>query len=108
MVYVQSNGSSKLKDIRGSPSMFSHGSEFKKHYDVPFEYHSKIWPSARKAILIDPPMEPTKIMRDLSVDPLLTKIITIPRLQYIRTCSLKREKPFESREIVEIFEEAFR
>jgi len=63
---------------------------------------------ARKVILIDPPIEPLKLLPDLSLDPLLTKIIVLPRLQYIRACSLHRKRPFDSREVVEIFEEAFR
>lgn len=63
---------------------------------------------ARKVILIDPPMEPLKLLSELSVDPLLAKLIVLPRLQHIRLCSLQRKRPFDSREIVEVFEEAFR
>lgn len=63
---------------------------------------------ARKVILIDPPVEPMHLLTELAVDPLLTKLIVLPRLQHIRACSLKRKQPFDSREIVEIFEEAFR
>ncbi|QGQ98800.1 hypothetical protein EHS13_29950 [Paenibacillus psychroresistens] len=63
---------------------------------------------AIKVILIDPPVEPIRLLSDLSIDPLIAKLIIIPRLQYIRVCSLTNAKPYESKEIVEIFEEAFR
>ncbi|MDQ0885094.1 hypothetical protein QFZ81_000182 [Paenibacillus sp. V4I9] len=63
---------------------------------------------AQKVILIDPPIDPIKLLESLSVDPLVVKLIVIPRLQYIRACSLNNAKPFDSREIVEVFEEAFR
>ncbi|RED52816.1 hypothetical protein [Cohnella lupini] len=63
---------------------------------------------ARKVILIDPPIDPFRVLEDLSVDPLLAKIIIIPRLQYIRACSLNHARPFDNRDIVDVFEEAFR
>jgi len=63
---------------------------------------------ARKVVLIDPPVEPLKLLADLSADPLLTKLIVLPRLRHIRACSLHRTRPFDSREVVEVFEEAFR
>ncbi|GFN30955.1 hypothetical protein [Paenibacillus xylaniclasticus] len=63
---------------------------------------------ARKVILIDPPVEPIRIMRDLAVDPLRTKLIVIPYLKHIRACSLNGYKPFDSSEVMEVFEEAFR
>lgn len=63
---------------------------------------------AMKAILIDPPVDPFRVLADLSIDPLMAKIIIIPRIQHIRACSLNRTSPYDSREVVEIFEEAFR
>lgn len=63
---------------------------------------------ARKIVLIDPPVEPIRIMRDLAIDPLRTKLIVIPYLKHIRACSLNGYKPFDSHEVIEIFEEAFR
>ncbi|WP_239617465.1 hypothetical protein [Cohnella mopanensis] len=63
---------------------------------------------ATKAILIDPPVDPARVLADLSLDPLMTKAIILPRLQHIRACSLNQAKPYESWEVVEAFEEAFR
>lgn len=63
---------------------------------------------AQKVILIDPPIDPIRMLSELSIDPLIVKLIILPRLQYIKACSLNHTKPFESQEIVEVFEEAFR
>ncbi|XID94309.1 hypothetical protein ACF3MZ_07240 [Paenibacillaceae bacterium WGS1546] len=63
---------------------------------------------ARKVVLIDPPIEPLRMLDELGADPLLTKLIVLPRMQHIRVCSLRRQRPFDSREVVEVFEEAFR
>jgi|GEM_PF-1108678 len=63
---------------------------------------------ARKVVLIDPPVEPIRIMRDLAVDPLRTKLIVIPYMKHMRACSLNGYKPFDSGEVMEVFEEAFR
>ncbi|MFC4302832.1 hypothetical protein [Cohnella boryungensis] len=63
---------------------------------------------ARKVVLIDPPIEPIQMLSELGADPLLTKLIILPRMQHIRICSLSRKHPFDSREVVEVFEEAFR
>ncbi len=63
---------------------------------------------ARKVILIDPPIDPIRMVTSLSIDPLTTKVIILPRLQYIRACSLNRTRPYDSSEVVEVFEEAFR
>ncbi|WP_138755909.1 hypothetical protein [Paenibacillus sinopodophylli] len=63
---------------------------------------------AQKVILIDPPVDPIRLVNDLTIDPLLAKVIILPRIKYIRACSLNRMKPFESKEVEEVFEEAFR
>jgi len=63
---------------------------------------------AQKVILIDPPVDPIRLVNDLAIDPLLAKVIILPRLKYIRACSLNRMKPYESKEVEEVFEEAFR
>ncbi|WP_105614136.1 hypothetical protein [Vallitalea okinawensis] len=63
---------------------------------------------AKKIVLIDPPIDPIKLLNDLTVDPLLTKLVTIPHLAQIRACSLKGIAPYDHKEIIDIFEEAFR
>ncbi|MFD0588493.1 hypothetical protein ACFQZE_10805 [Paenibacillus sp. GCM10027627] len=63
---------------------------------------------AQKVVLIDPPVDPIRLVNDLAVDPLMAKVIVLPRLKYIRACSLNRTKPYESKEVEEVFEEAFR
>jgi hypothetical protein len=63
---------------------------------------------ARKIILIDPPVEPTSILGDLNIDPLMVKLIIIPRLQSIAAASFRGISPYESREVMDVFEEAFR
>ena len=63
---------------------------------------------ALKVVLIDPPVDPIRMLTELAIDPLLAKVIVLPRLHYIRASSLNRTKPYDSREVVEVFEEAFR
>ncbi|MCD1257399.1 hypothetical protein B5M42_000930 [Paenibacillus athensensis] len=63
---------------------------------------------AQKIILIDPPVEPSQLLPELGADPLLVKLIVLPRLQHIRACAFHRSKPYDSREVVDVFEEAFR
>lgn len=63
---------------------------------------------AQKVVLIDPPVDPIRLVRDLSLDPLLAKVIVLPRVKHIKACSLNRMKPYESKEVEEIFEIAFR
>lgn len=63
---------------------------------------------AKKVILIDPPIDPVRMMQDLSIDPLLAKLIIIPHLPYIRACAYNHTKPYENKEVMAVFEEAFR
>ncbi|MDX8360780.1 hypothetical protein [Cytobacillus sp. IB215316] len=63
---------------------------------------------ARKVILIDPPVDPMNILLDLEIDPLLIKLIVIPRLKYISASALKGTIPYNNAEVVEVFEQAFR
>lgn len=63
---------------------------------------------ATKVIVIDPPVDPMRMLSELSVDPMLVKLIVIPRLQHIRACALNRARPYDSREVMEVYEEAFR
>lgn len=63
---------------------------------------------AQKVILIDPPVDPIRLVQELAIDPLTTKVMVLPRLQYIRACSLNRMKPYESKEVEEVFEQVFR
>lgn len=63
---------------------------------------------AKKVVLIDPPTEETDILNTLGVDPLTTKLITLPHLSKMKACNLRCIAPFTDREIVTIFEEAFR
>ncbi|GKX28656.1 hypothetical protein SH1V18_11360 [Vallitalea longa] len=63
---------------------------------------------ARKIVLIDPPTEEMSLLHDLHIDPLTTKLITLPHLSKMKACSLKCIAPFTDKDIVTIFEEAFR
>ncbi|GKU77595.1 hypothetical protein [Paenibacillus sp. L3-i20] len=63
---------------------------------------------AQKVILIDPPVDPIRLVNDIGIDPLLAKVIVLPHLKHVRACSLNRMKPYESKEVEEVFEEAFR
>lgn len=63
---------------------------------------------ARKVLIIDPAIDPLTILSSLTADPLGTKLITIPYIKYIKACSLKGMKPYESREVITIFEEAMK
>lgn len=63
---------------------------------------------ARKVILIDPPVDAISILRDINIDPMLVKMIILPRLQSIAAASLKGRVPYEDDTVVEVFEEVFR
>ena len=45
---------------------------------------------------------------DLSIDPLLAKLIIIPHIPHIRACAYNHTKPYENKEVMAVFEEAFR
>ncbi|GMQ55932.1 hypothetical protein AN1V17_03240 [Vallitalea sediminicola] len=63
---------------------------------------------ARKIVLIDPPTDEMSILNELHMDPLITKLITLPHLSKVKACSVKSLPPFNDRDITTIFEEAFR
>lgn len=63
---------------------------------------------ARKLVTIDTPINPLEIMKLLEIDFTNTKVIPIPNLTEMRRCALMHTKPYESSEVVRIFEEAFR
>lgn len=63
---------------------------------------------ARKLVTIDTPINPLEIMKLLDIDFTNTKVIPIPNLTEMRRCALMHTKPYESSEVVRIFEEAFR
>lgn len=63
---------------------------------------------AKKIVLIDPPIDEMTILKDLSMDPLTTKLIMLPYLSKIKSCVIKAQPPFNDPELKNIFEEAFR
>lgn len=63
---------------------------------------------ARKLITIDTPVSPLMIADNLNIDPTSTKLITLPAVPTIRACALRRDRPYEYMDVVNIFEEAFR
>lgn len=63
---------------------------------------------AKKVILIDPPIDPIKLLSDMSLDPMTAKLVIIPKLHAMKACSIYHTKPYDNPEIVDIFEEAFR
>ncbi|QUI25112.1 hypothetical protein HZI73_23680 [Vallitalea pronyensis] len=63
---------------------------------------------AKKIVLIDPTIDEMLILRDLSMDPLITKLIMLPYLSKIKSCVIKAQPPYLDPEIRTIFEEAFR
>lgn len=63
---------------------------------------------ARKLVLIDPPISPVMIAERIKVDPTITQAIMLPNLPIIRACELTHEHAYEYKDVVSIFEEAFR
>lgn len=63
---------------------------------------------ARKLILIDPSVDPMSVVNRIGIDPMTTKLITIPRMSRIQALSFNGVAPFNDSEVVEVFEEAFR
>ncbi len=63
---------------------------------------------AKKIVLIDPTIDEMTILKDLSMDPLSTKLIMLPYLSKIKSCVIKAQPPFNDPELRTIFEEAFR
>lgn len=63
---------------------------------------------ARKIVLIDPPTDEMSILQELNMDPLVTKLITLPHLSKMKACSIKSLPPFNDRDITSIFEKSFR
>ena len=63
---------------------------------------------ARRIIMIDPPVNPLDIMRDLKADPTTTQVATIPYMNALRKCSYCHTTPTELSEVIAIYKEAFR
>ncbi len=63
---------------------------------------------AKKIVFIDPIDEIYTIIKEMSMDPLTTKLIILPYLSKLKAYSIKAQPPFNDREIITIFEEAFR
>ena len=64
---------------------------------------------ARKAILIDPPTNDIlTIIKKLNLDITTTKVIPIPHLTDMKSCSITRKQPWMNKDIVSVFEGAYR
>ena len=63
---------------------------------------------ARKLLLIDPPVSVLELAKRAGIDPLITRCVTIPPIQRIKTSSIMHDAPFEYTEVRAAFEEAFR
>ena len=63
---------------------------------------------ARIMIMIEPPISPLRIADKLEIDYTSTKILTIPNMTQIKACEITQSPPYESSDIVTVFEEAFR
>lgn len=62
---------------------------------------------ARKAVLIDSD-DPLWLLGELNLDPLTTKLVSIPHITKMKTYSLKGLPPHQDSEIAEVFEMAFK
>ena len=64
---------------------------------------------ARKAILIDPPTNDIiEVVKKLKLDITTTKVIPIPHLTEMKSCSITRKQPYMNKDIVSVFEGAFK
>ena len=63
---------------------------------------------AREVVMIDAPTSPLAIADNLGVDSTQTKLICLPNIPMIRSCSLKHDRPYEYNDVARLFEEAFR
>lgn len=62
---------------------------------------------ARKVVMIDP-TDVMWLLEQVSIDPLLTKVVNIPHMSAMRECALRRLQPFENTNIADTFETAFK
>ena len=63
---------------------------------------------ARQLVMIDAPVSPLTIADKLNIDPTITKLVCLPNIPMIRTCSLQKDRPYEYSDVARFFEEAFR
>lgn len=63
---------------------------------------------AKKTVLIDPTVDELLILQQLSIDPLTTKIITLPYLSKMKSYAIKGQPPYNDPELRDIYELAFR
>lgn len=64
---------------------------------------------ARKAVLIDPPTHDIiEVIKQLNLDITTTKVVPIPHITEMKSCSITRKRPFDNKDIVQIFEGAFK
>lgn len=62
----------------------------------------------QKLIIRDAPVNPLHIAESLNADPTRIKLVMLPNISTIRACALRSDKPYEHKEVVSVFEEAFR
>ena len=63
---------------------------------------------ARKLLLVDPPVSVLELAKRAGIDPLVTRCISIPSVQRVKTCSIMHDAPYEYAEVRAAYEEAFR
>lgn len=63
---------------------------------------------AKKVVMIAPAVDPIKMCNELGVDTMDTKMIALPYMQRIRALAFNKISPHTDKEILEIFEEAFK
>lgn len=63
---------------------------------------------ARKLVMIDTPISPLVVAKNLEIDPMLYKMVPIPSIPTIKACAIKHDRPFDFESVVTVFEEAFR
>lgn len=97
----------KLSDSALSINFISncttHNINLMKNYILKYDVEN----IARKIILIDPQIAVSEIVSQLGADMLMYKVITVPYLAQMRTCSLKKTNPADIEEVSVIFEDLF-
>ena len=62
---------------------------------------------AHVLITIDAPISPVSIADDLRLDLSRLKIVSIPNMQQIRACAIRKQRPFDFTDVVKVFEGGF-
>ena len=63
---------------------------------------------AKKLVITRSSVDPHRVVSEIGIDPMTTKLICIPYMEEMQTMELLKKQPHENNSILTVFEEAFR